>query len=86
VRGLGSVYYLAYGASAAAFPAIERLWPIVVLTVVLSVVVHGVTSTHAMRLVDRAARRRLGRRTTRRSGRQGYGDTPNTALAEEPPA
>jgi len=64
VRGLGSVYYLAYGASAATFPAIERLWPIVVLTVVLSIVVHGVTSTPAMRHVDRIARRRVVRRRT----------------------
>jgi len=86
VRGLGSVYYLAYGASAATFPAVERLWPIVVLAVVLSIVVHGLTSTPAMRVVDRAARRRLGRRATRRAGRQGYGAPPDAALAEEPPA
>ncbi len=58
VRGVGSLYYLAY---AAAEPAIADsgelawLWSTVAFTVALSVVVHGMSSTPAMRWLDRRA-------------------------------
>lgn len=54
IRGFGSVYYLAYGLGAATFAASDELWAIVWLTIVLSIVVHGVSATPVMRLVDRA--------------------------------
>ncbi|HEY0618690.1 MAG TPA: cation:proton antiporter [Kribbella sp.] len=51
VRGVGSVYYLAYAGSD--FGAdLPWLWATVGFTVVLSVVVHGVAATPLMRMLD----------------------------------
>jgi NhaP-type Na+/H+ or K+/H+ antiporter len=59
IRGLGSFYYLAFAANAAAFPEMPELWAVVSLTVLISVGLHGVTVTPAMRWLD-ARRRRQG--------------------------
>ena len=52
IRGVGSFYYIAYGANHAAFPA-ERLWAIVALIVLGSILLHGLTVTPVMRGLDR---------------------------------
>jgi NhaP-type Na+/H+ or K+/H+ antiporter len=52
VRGVGSLYYLAYAAGEADFPQIEELWATVACTIALSVLVHGVTATPIMRHLD----------------------------------
>jgi len=45
IRGLGSLYYLAYGLGQHDFPVPEReLWAVVTFTVLVSVVLHGVTA------------------------------------------
>lgn len=54
IRGLGSIYYLAYGLNHAGFEMPARLWGIVGLVVLLSILIHGVTVTPAMRRLDRA--------------------------------
>jgi NhaP-type Na+/H+ or K+/H+ antiporter len=59
IRGLGSFYYLAFAANAAAFPEMDHLWALISLTVLISVGLHGVTVTPAMRWLD-ARRRRQG--------------------------
>jgi len=53
IRGVGSFYYLAYALNHAEFPGGERLWAIVSLIVLLSIVMHGLTVTPIMRAVDR---------------------------------
>ncbi|SFP34361.1 NhaP-type Na+/H+ or K+/H+ antiporter [Geodermatophilus dictyosporus] len=53
VRGIGSLYYLAYGLSEADVPGAEQLWRVTVLVVVGSVVLHGVTAGPVMRWLDR---------------------------------
>jgi NhaP-type Na+/H+ or K+/H+ antiporter len=53
IRGVGSLYYLAYGFNHASFPAAERLWSIVGLIVLMSVLLHGLTVTPAMRWLDK---------------------------------
>jgi len=58
IRGFGSVYYLAYGLSAATFAGADEMWAIVAATMALSIAVHGVGATPAMAVVDRAYRRR----------------------------
>jgi NhaP-type Na+/H+ or K+/H+ antiporter len=68
IRGFGSVYYLAYGLSAAAFVDAGELWAIVALTMLISIAVHGVTATPAMAVVDRAYRRQ--RRRDRHGSRE----------------
>ncbi len=55
VRGVGSLYYLAYAGNQTALADEAWLWSTVVFTVVLSVVVHGTSSTPAMRWLDRRA-------------------------------
>jgi NhaP-type Na+/H+ or K+/H+ antiporter len=53
IRGVGSIYYVAYALNHAAFPAAERLWAIIGLVVLLSVLLHGLTVTPVMRQLDR---------------------------------
>lgn len=52
VRGIGSIYYLAYAATAASFAGMAQAWAIVGFTVLVSVVLHGITATPAMRHLD----------------------------------
>jgi NhaP-type Na+/H+ or K+/H+ antiporter len=53
IRGIGSLYYMAYALGHATFPEARRLWSVVALVVVCSVVVHGITASPVMRLLDR---------------------------------
>ena len=57
IRGVGSIYYVAYALNHAAFPQSDRLWAIVGLVILLSILLHGLTVTPVMRRLDR----RLGR-------------------------
>jgi NhaP-type Na+/H+ or K+/H+ antiporter len=54
IRGLGSVYYLAFALQAARFEAPDLLWSTMGLTIVVSIVLHGATVTPVMRRLDRA--------------------------------
>ncbi|MFP3882545.1 MAG: cation:proton antiporter [Actinomycetota bacterium] len=58
IRGVGSFYYLSHAVNEVGFWSVDRLWAIVSLVVIFSIVVHGVTATPAMRRLDefRAAR------------------------------
>ncbi|MCI0752851.1 cation:proton antiporter [Teichococcus vastitatis] len=53
IRGVGSIYYLAYGLNHAELPDAERLWGLIGLVVLMSVLLHGLTVTPIMRLLDR---------------------------------
>ena len=57
IRGLGSIYYLAYALNQAPFGQAGRLWAVLGLTVLVSIALHGVTVTPAMRALD--AKRRV---------------------------
>ena len=54
IRGVGSFYNLAYGLNHMHVGEGERLWAIVGLVVLLSVLIHGLTVTPVMRLLDRS--------------------------------
>jgi sodium/hydrogen antiporter len=56
IRGLGSFYYLAWALNEARFEVAERLWAVLGFTVLLSIALHGVTVTPAMRHLDRRRR------------------------------
>jgi len=58
VRGIGSLYYVAYALGAAQIVGGERLWPVVGLVVAASVVLHGVTAGPVMERLDASARAR----------------------------
>ena len=71
IRGVGSVYYLAY---AAAPPITDgrssplgtaELWPVVACTILLSITIHGITATGVMRRLDRTRARRRRPRSIR---------------------
>lgn len=60
IRGIGSLYYLAYALNTVDFPQAELLWALVAFTVAVSIVVHGSTATAATRFLD-SRRETLGR-------------------------
>jgi NhaP-type Na+/H+ or K+/H+ antiporter len=53
IRGVGSFYYLAYGMNHGQFAESDRLWTVLSLVVLLSIVFHGLTVTPVMRWLDR---------------------------------
>lgn len=55
IRGVGSVYYLAYGINHGDFGDSERIWAVVGFIILVSILVHGGTATP---LLARLARRR----------------------------
>jgi sodium/hydrogen antiporter len=57
VRGIGSIFYIAYALGNGNFVGGERLWGIVGLTVAASILIHGITATPAMTWLDRSRRR-----------------------------
>ena len=57
IRGIGSLYYLAYALNAERFPEAELLWATVAFAVVVSIVVHGTTATMVTRRLDAQAGR-----------------------------
>lgn len=55
VRGVGSIFYLAYALGEAEFTDSDWLWSTVAFTVVASVLVHGVLATPVMARLERRA-------------------------------
>jgi sodium/hydrogen antiporter len=52
VRGIGSVYYLAYAVGEAPELGSDWLWSTVAITVTASVLIHGVLATPVLRRID----------------------------------
>jgi NhaP-type Na+/H+ or K+/H+ antiporter len=73
VRGVGSLFYVAYALQHGDFAGQERLWSVVGLVVVSSIVLHGVTATPAMRALD-----------ARREARARDRDTPGSTVETTP--
>ena len=64
VRGIGSIYYLAYALSEGEFAAEDQaLWRIVGLVIVGSVLLHGVTAGPVIAALDRARERKAREET-----------------------
>ncbi|QIP00078.1 cation:proton antiporter [Bradyrhizobium symbiodeficiens] len=57
IRGVGSFYYLAYGLNHMELTVSERLWAIVGLVALLSILLHGLTVTPVMRQLDKSVGR-----------------------------
>ena len=65
VRGMGSIYYLAYGQNNADFAQIDLLWATVSFAILVSIIVHGVVSGPLIRYVeDRRAHVHAGQDTS----------------------
>ena len=55
IRGVGSIYYLAYGLNHIdKVPGADRLWAVVGLIILMSILMHGITVTPIMRELDRS--------------------------------
>lgn len=53
IRGMGSIYYLAFAFNHAAFADRRGLWAVVGSIVLASILLHGITVTPALQLLDR---------------------------------
>jgi NhaP-type Na+/H+ or K+/H+ antiporter len=53
IRGIGSIYYLAYAMGAAQFASLEWVWASVILIIFISSIVHGISAFPVMKWVDR---------------------------------
>ncbi len=73
VRGIGSLYYLAYALENGEFPA-GPLWAAVGFAVALSVVLHGSTATPVVRWMDQARHARRSQLEERRGEEVHIGD------------
>ena len=56
IRGIGSLYYLAYGLGSTGFAQPEKLWAIVVATILLSSTIHGLTASFVMRRLSKSGK------------------------------
>ena len=61
IRGIGSFYYLMFAFNHAEFAERERLWAIVTLVVLMSILLHGLSAARVMRHMDAWRKRRRGR-------------------------
>lgn len=61
IRGIGSLFYLAFALERGAFDDPRRLWAITGLAILLSIAVHGILATPVMAWLDRHARRPASR-------------------------
>jgi len=59
IRGIGSAYYLAYALGRADFESPNLLWSAVALTMLVSIVLHGVTVTPVMLYLDRRREKKM---------------------------
>lgn len=54
IRGVGSIYYLSYGLNHMSDVAVgDRLWALVGLIILMSILMHGITVTPVMQMLDR---------------------------------
>jgi NhaP-type Na+/H+ or K+/H+ antiporter len=56
IRGLGSVYYLAYALNEEHFEGAEELWAVLGFTILVSILLHGTTVTPVMGYLDERRR------------------------------
>lgn len=60
IRGIGSFFYLSFALDKVGFPEDNELWSVVAFIVMVSIVLHGLTATKAIRSLDRE-RKKSGR-------------------------
>ncbi|MCA0978208.1 cation:proton antiporter [Qipengyuania flava] len=52
VRGMGSIYYLAYGQNHGKFFQFDQLWAIASFTILVSIIVHGIMAGPFIRMIE----------------------------------
>lgn len=58
IRGMGSIFYIAYAQSHAEIEGIDAVWRIAGLTILISILVHGTLADHFMELGETSANER----------------------------
>lgn len=53
IRGMGTIYYLAHAVNEEYFSAVRPVWAVAIFTILVSIVVHGVTAGPALARLDR---------------------------------
>ncbi|HEY7600095.1 MAG TPA: cation:proton antiporter [Candidatus Limnocylindrales bacterium] len=61
VRGIGSLFYLAFGLTAMEFVEAGTLWGTVLLVIAMSLLLHGLSATPVLRWIDRETKQAAGR-------------------------
>lgn len=56
IRGMGTIYYLAHAVTEEFFTAIRPVWAVAVFTILVSIVVHGVSAGPVLAYLDRRSR------------------------------
>ncbi|WP_240731584.1 hypothetical protein [Hymenobacter radiodurans] len=59
IRGIGSIFYLAFALEKAEFPQARELWAILGFTMLVSISLHGVLATPVMNWLDRRHGRKI---------------------------
>jgi NhaP-type Na+/H+ or K+/H+ antiporter len=57
IRGIGSIYYLAYAVFHAEFPGAMTVWALVLAMVIISVLIHGLSARMAMQWAISASKK-----------------------------
>ncbi len=60
IRGLGAIYYLAYGLNHADFAQTQALWGLLCVTIFASLLIHGLTARPAVAWLDRKRQQTTG--------------------------
>lgn len=74
VRGIGTLFYIAYALEEGSFSEGQQLWAVAGLAVAASIFLHGIAATPVMSLLDRRRREEAAKRTGNPD------DAPNTAV------
>jgi sodium/hydrogen antiporter len=53
IRGMGTIYYLAHAVNEEFFPAARQVWAVAVFTILVSIVVHGMSAGPILARIDR---------------------------------
>ena len=54
IRGMGTVYYLAYAVTEERFPRALEVWAVAILVIIVSIVLHGITAGASLARVEAA--------------------------------
>ncbi|WP_210486900.1 cation:proton antiporter [Microvirga antarctica] len=81
IRGIGSIYYLAYALTRGVFAEPDLLWSTLGLVILISILIHGATVTPVMRFLDR----RMAEGTTEREALAMGSDLAGVRTGDSPP-
>jgi NhaP-type Na+/H+ or K+/H+ antiporter len=73
IRGIGSLYYLAYALNKETFSGVDEIWALVGLTLVISVFVHGLSASAITDRIDKMRRQDVNAASPKKKPRRVFG-------------